>query len=97
MQDGSKGADSMIFITEGQSASGTMTHSRNADYQAIFSLRGKPENMYGKRQSEIYKNAELYMLMKALGIEQSVENLRYSKIVMQQMPITTASISATFC
>ena len=82
VQDGSKGADSMIFITEGQSASGTMTHSRNADYQAIFSLRGKPENMYGKRQSEIYKNAELYMLMKALGIEQSVENLRYSKIVI---------------
>ena len=76
LQDGEKGENSMIFITEGQSASGTMTHSRNADYQAIFSLRGKPENMYGKRQSEIYKNAELYMLMKALGIEQNVEDLR---------------------
>lgn len=82
LQDGAKGENSMIFITEGQSASGTMTHSRNADYQAIFSLRGKPENMYGKRQSEIYKNAELYMLMKALGIEQTVEDLRYSKIVI---------------
>ena len=82
LQDGTKGENSMIFITEGQSASGTMTHSRNADYQAIFSLRGKPENMYGKRQSEIYKNAELYMLMKALGIEQNVEDLRYSKIVI---------------
>lgn len=82
LQDGKKGENSMIFITEGQSASGTMTHSRNADYQAIFSLRGKPENMYGKRQSEIYKNAELYMLMKALGIEQNIEDLRYSKIVI---------------
>lgn len=82
VQDGKKGENSMIFITEGQSASGTMTHSRNADYQAIFSLRGKPENMYGKRQSDIYKNEELYMLMKALGIEQSIEDLRFSKIVI---------------
>lgn len=59
-----------------------MTHSRNADYQAIFSLRGKPENMYGKKQSEIYKNDELYQLMMALGIEQDVGNLKYSKIVI---------------
>jgi len=82
IQDGAKGDNSMIFITEGDSASGTMTHSRNADYQAIFSLRGKPENMYGKKQSEIYKNDELYQLMMALGIEQDVENLKYSKIVI---------------
>lgn len=82
IQDGQKGENSMIFITEGDSASGTMTHSRNADYQAIFSLRGKPENMYGKKQSEIYKNDELYQLMMALGIEQDVENLKYSKIVI---------------
>ncbi|MGN0728125.1 DNA topoisomerase IV subunit B [Treponema sp.] len=82
VQDGAKGANSMIFITEGESASGTMTHSRNSDYQAIFSLRGKPENMYGKKQSEIYKNDELYQLMMALGIEQDVENLKYSKIVI---------------
>lgn len=82
VQDGPKGEDSMIFITEGDSASGTMTHSRNADTQAIFSLRGKPENMYGKRQSEIYKNDELYQLMMALGIEQDVENLKYSKVVI---------------
>lgn len=82
IQDGPKGENSMIFITEGDSASGTMTHSRNADYQAIFSLRGKPENMYGKKQSEIYKNDELYQLMMALGIEQDVENLKYSKIVI---------------
>lgn len=82
VQDGPKGENSMIFITEGNSASGTMTHSRDADYQAIFSLRGKPENMYGKKQSEIYKNDELYQLMMALGIEQDVENLKYSKIVI---------------
>ncbi len=82
VQDGAKGENSMIFITEGDSASGTMTHSRDASYQAIFSLRGKPENMYGKKQSEIYKNDELYQLMMALGIETSVENLKYSKIVI---------------
>lgn len=82
VQDGAKGADSMIFITEGDSASGTMTHSRNADSQAIFSLRGKPENMYGKKQSDIYKNDELYQLMMALGIESGVEHLKYAKIVI---------------
>ncbi|MCR5218685.1 MAG: type IIA DNA topoisomerase subunit B [Treponema sp.] len=82
LDDGAKGENSMIFITEGQSASGVMTHSRDADYQAIFSLRGKPENMYGKKQSDIYKNDELYQLMMALGIENSVENLRYSRIVI---------------
>lgn len=82
LQDGAKGENSMIFITEGDSASGTMTHSRDADFQAIFSLRGKPENMYGKKQSEIYKNDELYQLMMALGIENDTENLKYSKIVI---------------
>ena len=82
VQDGPKGENSMIFITEGDSASGTMTHSRDASYQAIFSLRGKPENMYGKKQSEIYKNDELYQLMMALGIETDVQNLKYSKIVI---------------
>ena len=80
--DGAKGENSMIFITEGDSASGTMTHSRDASYQAIFSLRGKPENMWGKKQGDIYKNDELYQLMMALGIENSVEDLKYSKIVI---------------
>ncbi len=82
VHDGKKGENSMIFITEGDSASGTMTHSRNADFQAIFSLRGKPENMYGKKQSDIYKNDELYQLMMALGIENDIEGLKYSKIVI---------------
>lgn len=82
VDDGSKGENSMIFITEGNSASGVMTHSRDANFQAIFSLRGKPENMYGKKQTDIYKNDELFQLMRALGIENSVEDLRYSKIVI---------------
>ncbi|MBQ3801084.1 MAG: type IIA DNA topoisomerase subunit B [Treponema sp.] len=82
VSDGAKGENSMIFITEGDSASGTMTHSRDASYQAIFSLRGKPENMWGKKQGDIYKNDELYQLMMALGIENSVEDLKYSKIVI---------------
>ncbi|MBQ0052365.1 MAG: type IIA DNA topoisomerase subunit B [Treponema sp.] len=82
LEDGKKGEESMIFITEGQSASGSITHARDANYQAIFSLRGKPENMFGKKQSDIYKNDELYQLMMALGIETSVENLKYSKIVI---------------
>ncbi|HWR11483.1 MAG TPA: toprim domain-containing protein [Rectinemataceae bacterium] len=80
--DGGKGDDSMIFITEGQSATGSMVSSRDVYTQAIFSLRGKPENMYGRRQTAIYKNEELYNLMMALGIENELENLRYSKIVI---------------
>ena len=76
------GEDSMIFITEGDSASGSMVSCRDVLNQAIFSLRGKPANMYGKTRSEIYKNAELYNLMMALGIENDIENLRYSKIII---------------
>ena len=82
LKDGKKGENSMIFITEGLSASGVMTHNRDANTQAIFSLRGKPENMYGKKQAEIYKNDELYQLMMALGIENDVADLKYSKIVI---------------
>ncbi|WP_318743885.1 toprim domain-containing protein [Treponema sp.] len=82
LEDGPKGEDSMIFITEGDSAAGVMTHSRDAGNQAIFRLKGKPENMYGKRQSDIYNNDELHQLMCALGIEDSAENLKYSKIVI---------------
>lgn len=80
--DGGRGDESTIFITEGQSAAGSMVSSRDVYTQAIFSLRGKPENMYGKRQTAIYKNEELYNLMMALGIENELENLRYAKIVI---------------
>lgn len=80
--DGDKGDSSMIFITEGASAAGSMVSSRNVYTQAIYSLRGKPENMYGKRQTAIYKNEELYNLMMALGIENDLEGLRYAKIII---------------
>ena len=77
-----KGENSTIFITEGQSASGSMVACRNVYTQAIFSLRGKPQNVFGKKKTDIYKNEELYNMMAALGIESDIENLRYGKIVI---------------
>ncbi|HON56429.1 MAG TPA: toprim domain-containing protein, partial [bacterium] len=71
-----------IFITEGQSASGSMIACRDVYTQAIFSLRGKPKNCFGMPQSAIYKNEELYNIMKALDIEDGYENLRYNRIVI---------------
>ncbi|MCQ2981724.1 MAG: type IIA DNA topoisomerase subunit B [Treponemataceae bacterium] len=82
VEDGPKGANSMIFLTEGDSATGSMTHCRDAMTQALFSLRGKVENMCGRKRTDIYKNQELFNLMMALGIEQDVANLRYSKIII---------------
>lgn len=80
--DGEKGVNSTIFLTEGQSAAGSLVSARDVYTQAIFSLRGKPENMYGKKRTAIYKNEELYNMMMALGIENDIENLRYGRIVM---------------
>ena len=74
--------NSMIFLTEGDSAAGTITKTRNADYQAVFALRGKILNVEGKKKTEIYKNEELYNMMIALGIEDSTDNLRYGKVVI---------------
>ncbi|MCQ2597245.1 MAG: toprim domain-containing protein [Treponema sp.] len=82
LQDGAKGAESMIFITEGDSATGPMTYARNAEYQAIFSLKGKPENMYGRKKSALFDNEELKNLTFSLGIQRSVEDLRYDKIII---------------
>ncbi|NNM55031.1 MAG: type IIA DNA topoisomerase subunit B, partial [Spirochaetales bacterium] len=82
IEDGEKGAGSMIFITEGQSAAGSMVTARDVYTQAIYALRGKPENLQGKKRTEIYRNEELYNLMMALGIENDVENLRYGKIII---------------
>ncbi|MDR1215133.1 MAG: type IIA DNA topoisomerase subunit B [Treponema sp.] len=81
-EDGLLGENSMIFLTEGDSAAGSMVSSRDVMTQAIFSLRGKPENMFGKKKAAIYKNEELYNLMMALGIENDMVNLRYAKIVI---------------
>ena len=82
LNDGKKGDESTIFITEGASASGSMVSARDVYTQAIFSLRGKPQNMFGKGKPAIYKNEELFNLMMALGIENEIENLRYAKIVV---------------
>ena len=82
LQDGPKGAGSTVFITEGQSASGSMVSCRDVYTQAIFSLRGKPQNVFGKKRAAIYKNEELYNMMMALGIEDHIDNLRYGRIVI---------------
>ena len=73
---------STIFVTEGQSATGSMVSCRDVRYQAIYSLKGKPWNSCGKGRAAIYKNEELFNLMMALGIENDIENLRYQRIVL---------------
>jgi topoisomerase-4 subunit B len=74
--------ETTIFITEGQSATGSMVSARDVYTQAIFSLRGKPQNVHGRRRTDLYKNEELYNMMMALGIEEDIENLRYERIVI---------------
>ena len=74
--------ESTLFITEGNSASGSITTSRDANTQAVFSLRGKPLNTYGKTKKVIYENEEFNLLQAALDIEDSIENLRYNNIVL---------------
>ena len=74
--------DSTIFITEGDSASGSITKSRDVNTQAVFSLRGKPLNTYGMSKKIVYENEEFNLLQAALNIESSLENLRYNKIVI---------------
>ncbi len=78
----SRGEESMIFLTEGQSASGNIVTNRDVDIQAIFSLRGKPLNCYGHRRDTVYKNEELYNVMKGLGIEDDTDALRYEKVIL---------------
>ncbi len=82
LQDGKKGEDSMIFITEGDSATGSMVASRDVETQAIFSLRGKPENMYGRKKTALFDNEELKNLTFSLGVQKDIEALRYNKIVI---------------
>ena len=73
---------SSIFITEGDSASGTITQARNADYQAVFSLRGKPINSFKESRKKVAENEELNLLISALGVEDDLENLRYNNIIV---------------
>ncbi|WP_117882880.1 DNA topoisomerase IV subunit B [Aureibaculum luteum] len=74
--------DSTLFITEGDSASGSITKSRNVNTQAVFSLRGKPLNSFGMSKKIVYENEEFNLLQAALNIEDGIENLRYNNIVI---------------
>ena len=74
--------DSTIFITEGDSASGSITKSRNVETQAVFSLRGKPLNSFGLSKKIVYENEEFNLLQAALNIEDGIENLRYNNVVV---------------
>ena len=74
--------DTAIFITEGDSASGTITKVRNAETQAVFSLRGKPLNAFGLTQEVVYKNDEFNLLQAALNIGDGIEGLRYNKVII---------------
>ncbi|SHG45427.1 topoisomerase-4 subunit B [Chryseolinea serpens] len=77
-----KGVDSMIFITEGDSASGSITKSRSVETQAVFSLRGKPLNCYALTKKVVYENEEFNLLQHALNIEDGLEGLRYNKVIV---------------
>ncbi len=74
--------NSSIFITEGDSASGSITKSRNVNTQAVFSLKGKPLNTYGLTKKVVYENEEFNLLQAALNIEESMEDLRYNKVII---------------
>jgi topoisomerase-4 subunit B len=74
--------NTMLFLTEGDSASGSITKSRDVQTQAVFSLRGKPLNCYGMTKKVVYENEEFNLLQHALNIEDGIENLRYRKIVI---------------
>ena len=81
--DRSKFADeTMIFLVEGDSAGGSLVQSRNPDYQAVFSLRGKPLNCYGKQLIDVYDNKEFFYITKTLNIDEDLENLRYAKVII---------------
>ena len=80
--DKKRGEESTVFLAEGASAAGPIVFSRDPETQAIFTLKGKPPNLFGKTRASIYKNEELYNMMMALGIEENVDNLRYNKVVI---------------
>ncbi|MBA3815496.1 MAG: type IIA DNA topoisomerase subunit B [Parachlamydiaceae bacterium] len=77
-----KGEGTMIFLTEGDSASASIVASRDPMTQAVFSLRGKPLNVFGLKQDQLYKNEEMFNLMSALNVEDDIENLRYNKVIL---------------
>ncbi len=77
-----KNQENMLFITEGQSAAGSIVSSRDPLTQAVFSLKGKPMNVLGQKLAVLYKNDEMYSLMRALDIENSISDLRYDKVIL---------------
>ncbi len=77
-----EGNENMIFITEGQSAAGSIVSSRDPLRQAVFSLKGKPLNVFGQKMTTLYKNEEMYALMRALNIEESISDLRFDKVIL---------------
>jgi len=77
-----KGRENMVFITEGQSAAGSIVSSRDPLTQAVFSLKGKPMNVLGQKLAVLYKNDEMYSLMRTLDIENSIGDLRYDKVIL---------------
>lgn len=77
-----RGEDTMIFLTEGDSASASIVASRDPMTQGVFSLRGKPLNVFGLKQDQLYKNEEMFNLMSALNIEDDIEKLRYNKVIL---------------
>ena len=79
---GDKKEESCIFITEGDSASGSITKSRDVETQAVFSLRGKPLNSYGLTKKVVYENEEFNLLQAALNIEDGIDGLRYNKVIV---------------
>lgn len=74
--------ESSIFITEGDSASGSITKSRDVNTQAVFSLRGKPLNSFGLTKKVVYENEEFNLLQAALNIEDGLDGLRYNKVIV---------------
>lgn len=77
-----RNVNTMLFITEGDSASGSITKSRDVNTQGVFSLRGKPLNSYGLTKKVVYENEEFNLLQAALNIEEDIENIRYNKVVI---------------
>lgn len=77
-----RAAESTVFITEGDSASGSITKSRDVETQAVFSLRGKPLNSFAMKRNVVYENEEFNLLQHALDIEESLETLRYNRVVI---------------
>lgn len=77
-----KGKGSMVFLTEGQSAAGSIVSCRDVNTQAIFVLKGKPLNVWDLKRDIVYKNDEMYNLMRSLDIEDSIESLRYEKVIL---------------